>query len=61
MFQIYSDIFRHPKYFDSGRFGSGSLNTKVLNQFGYQTNFGLGSALYVLIRIGSVLRIQIFC
>ena len=42
-------------------FGSGSLDTKILNPFGYLINFDSGSVLLFSGRVGSVIRIRIFC
>ena len=42
-------------------FGFGSLDTKILNPFGYLINFGSGLVLFFRIGFGSVLRIRVFC
>ena len=43
------------------RFGSDSLDTKILNPFRYLINFGSGSVLLFRVGFSSVLRIWIFC
>ena len=42
-------------------FGFGSLDTKILNSFGYLINFGSDSVLLFQLGFGSVFRIRFFC
>ena len=59
LFWIYSDTQNTLVWFG---FGSGSLDTKILNPFRYLTNFGLGSVVFFFL-LNSVrfYRILIYC